>query len=70
MDKLEHNTSDHKVIRTRLYSRVLQVMGPDHLNSLYPHLVIRLKTDLDKLMRHESSSQGETAFSRLRLLKY
>ncbi|KAI0410100.1 cytochrome P450 [Xylaria palmicola] len=57
MDKLEHNTSDHKVIRTRLYSRVLQVMGPDHLNSLYPHLVIRLKTDLDKLMRHESSSQ-------------
>ncbi|KAI0410415.1 putative cytochrome P450 [Xylaria grammica] len=57
MDKLEHNTSDHKVIRTRLYSRVLQVMGPDHLNSLYPHLLVRLNTDLDKLLRHGASSQ-------------
>ncbi|KAI0904222.1 cytochrome P450 [Ustulina deusta] len=52
MDKLEHNTSDHKVIRTRLYSRVLQVMGPDHLNFLYPYLLARLDNNLDKVFRH------------------
>ncbi|KAJ3571855.1 hypothetical protein NPX13_g5235 [Xylaria arbuscula] len=55
MDKLEHNTSDHKVIRTRLYSRVLQVMGPDHLNSLYPNLVDHLKNDLNRVLRHGAS---------------
>ncbi|KAJ2985551.1 hypothetical protein NUW58_g5466 [Xylaria curta] len=58
MDKLEHNTSDHKVIRTRLYSRVLQVMGPDHLNALYPHLLTHLNGKLDELLSHGSISKG------------
>ncbi|KAH9988480.1 cytochrome P450 [Xylariaceae sp. FL0662B] len=39
MNKLEHNTSDHKVIRTRLYSRLLQVNGPFYLSALYPKLL-------------------------------
>ena len=42
MNKLQHNTSDHKVIRTRLYGRLLQVNGPGHLDALYPHLLVRL----------------------------
>ncbi|TGJ78201.1 hypothetical protein E0Z10_g10558 [Xylaria hypoxylon] len=58
MDKLEHNTSDHKVIRTRLYSRVLQVMGPDHLNALYPYLLTRLKSNLDEQFRRGFISKG------------
>ncbi|KAI0186876.1 cytochrome P450 [Xylaria flabelliformis] len=58
MDKLEHNTSDHKVIRTRLYSRLLQVMGPDHLNGLYPCLRVRLESNLDKLFNRGSAPKG------------
>ncbi|KAH8889144.1 cytochrome P450 [Thozetella sp. PMI_491] len=44
MNNLEHNTSDHKVIRTRLYKRLLQVNGPVHLNMLYTHLLARFDT--------------------------
>lgn len=68
MDRLEHNTSDHKVIRTRLYSRVLQVMGPDHLNSLYPNLVIRLNNGLDNLLHHGAASKGQSHPARLGLV--
>ncbi|KAF2963192.1 hypothetical protein GQX73_g10386 [Xylaria multiplex] len=57
MDKLEHDTSDHKVIRTRLYSRVLQVMGPDHLKALYPYLLTRLGGKLDELFSHGKTSK-------------
>lgn len=46
MNKLEHNTSDHKVLRTRLYSRVLQVDGPRNLNNLYPYLLAQLGNSL------------------------
>ncbi|OAQ76401.1 cytochrome P450 [Purpureocillium lilacinum] len=48
MNKLQHNTSDHKVVRTRLYGRLLQVNGPGHLNALYPHLVARLDSSLSR----------------------
>jgi hypothetical protein len=46
MNNLEHNTNDHKVIRTRLYSRLLQVNGPVHLQALYPHLLAQLEHSL------------------------
>ncbi|KAI0481374.1 putative cytochrome P450 [Xylariaceae sp. FL0804] len=38
MNNFEHNTNDHRLIRTRLYGRLLQVNGPIHLNRLYPLL--------------------------------
>lgn len=46
MNKYEHNTDDHKLVRTRLFSRVLQVNGPAHLQALYPHLISRLHEGL------------------------
>lgn len=46
MNKYEHNTDDHKLVRTRLFSRVLQVNGPAHLQALYPHLMSRLSEGL------------------------
>ncbi|KAI1800744.1 cytochrome P450 [Daldinia bambusicola] len=48
MNKLEHNPSNHKVIRTRLYSRLLQVNGPVHLAALYPHLLDQFDSSLAK----------------------
>ncbi|KAK5997455.1 Cytochrome P450 monooxygenase penP-like protein [Cladobotryum mycophilum] len=48
MNNLEHNTSDHKVIRTRLYGRLLQVNGPGHLTALYPQLVALLDSSLSR----------------------
>lgn len=59
MNKLEHNTSDHKVIRTRLYSRVLQVNGPNHLSSLYPHLLAQLDSSLAKELRSGRATHGQ-----------
>ncbi|KAI1379887.1 putative cytochrome P450 [Hypoxylon crocopeplum] len=47
MNKFQHNTSEHKVIRTRLYSRMLQVNGPVHLDGLYPCLQSQLLANLD-----------------------
>ncbi|KAI2784134.1 cytochrome P450 [Daldinia loculata] len=51
MNKLEHNTSNNKVIRTRLYSRLLQVNGPVHLDALYPYLLNQLDISLERELR-------------------
>lgn len=61
MNKLQHNTSEHKVIRTRLYSRMLQVNGPNHLKSLFPHLVAQLDSSLTKELHHGHPLSGETS---------
>jgi len=58
MNKLQHNTSDHKVVRTRLYGRLLQVNGPGHLNALYPHLVARLDSSLSRELAEARVLQG------------
>ncbi|GIJ83281.1 hypothetical protein Asppvi_002100 [Aspergillus pseudoviridinutans] len=44
MNKLDHH--DHKVARSRLYGRLLQVNGPTNLAKLYPHLQKRLEQSL------------------------
>lgn len=58
MNKLEHNTSDHKVIRTRLYGRLLQVNGPIHLNTLYPVLLTRLDRSLNRELHNGRALKG------------
>ncbi|KAF2463764.1 cytochrome P450 [Lindgomyces ingoldianus] len=42
MNKLEHNTVDRKLVRTRLYARLLQVNGPGYLDKLFPFLQAKL----------------------------
>lgn len=61
MNKFEHNTVDHKLIRTRLYSRLLQVNGPIHLNALYPHLLARLEVSLTKVLHVGGASNGDVS---------
>ncbi|KAI0853766.1 cytochrome P450 [Daldinia vernicosa] len=60
MNKLEHNTSNNKVIRTRLYSRLLQVNGPVHLDGLYPHLLNRFDINLERELRGGRVLNGES----------
>ncbi|KAF2704077.1 putative cytochrome P450 [Pleomassaria siparia CBS 279.74] len=49
MNGIDHNSSDHRVIRTRLYARLLQVNGPVYLNGLFP----LLKESLNKTLQVE-----------------
>lgn len=58
MNKFEHNTSDHKVIRTRLYSRLLQINGPAHLNVLYPLLLVRMDSSLKRELHSGRATKG------------
>ncbi|OTB13472.1 hypothetical protein K445DRAFT_304233 [Daldinia sp. EC12] len=58
MNKLEHNTSNNKVIRTRLYSRILQVNGPVHLAALYPHLLNQFNNNLSKELQNGRDFNG------------
>lgn len=60
MNKLEHNTSNNKVIRTRLYSRLLQVNGPVHLDALYPYLLNQLDISLERELRGGRVFNGES----------
>ncbi len=50
MSGLDHH--DHKVARSRLYGRLLQVNGPAHLRQLYP----LLRADLDKQLEMQLKS--------------
>ncbi|KAI1471052.1 cytochrome P450 [Daldinia caldariorum] len=61
MNKLEHNTSNHKVIRTRLYSRILQVNGPIHLAALYPRLVNQFDASLAKELQEGRILDGSVS---------
>ncbi|KAK6955952.1 hypothetical protein Daesc_003599 [Daldinia eschscholtzii] len=58
MNKLEHNTSNNKVIRTRLYSRILQVNGPVHLAALYPHLLNQFNNNLSRELQNGRDFNG------------
>lgn len=43
MINLEHDRIDHKVVRNRFNNRLLDVKGPAHLQSLYPHFISRFQ---------------------------
>ena len=45
MNNLDHH--DHKVARSRLYGRLLQVNGPGQLSTLYPFLISRLESSFE-----------------------
>lgn len=49
INKLNYSDSDHKLIRTRLYSRLLLVKAPTQLESLYPQLSAQLDSSLHAL---------------------
>lgn len=59
MNKYEHNTNAYRVIRTRLFSRVLQVNGPNHLSALYPCLLAQLDSSLTKELHNGRALNGE-----------
>lgn len=46
MNGIDHNSLDHRVIRTRLYARLLQVNGPVYLDGLFPFLKEKLHATL------------------------
>ena len=58
MNKLEHNTVDHRVIRTRLYARLLQVNGPTYLDGLFPLLKRKLDATLHRELQNGRISDG------------
>ncbi|KAF2274907.1 cytochrome P450 [Westerdykella ornata] len=61
LNGIEHNTVDHKLIRTRLYARVLQVNGPSNLAALFPFLKEKLDIALrSELLNGQASSNGFT----------
>ncbi|KAK2615929.1 hypothetical protein N8I77_002650 [Diaporthe amygdali] len=60
MNKYEHNTNAYRVIRTRLFSRVLQVNGPNHLSALYPRLLAQLDSSLAKELHNGRALNGWT----------
>lgn len=47
MNGIDHNSLDHRVIRTRLYSRLLQLNGPVYLDGLFPLLKQKLHAKLN-----------------------
>lgn len=60
MNKYEHNTNAFRALRTRLFSRVLQVNGPTHLSALYPRLLAQLDISLTKELHNGRALNGET----------
>lgn len=60
MNKYEHNTNAFRALRTRLFSRVLQVNGPTHLSSLYPRLLAQLDSSLTKELQNGRVLNCET----------
>lgn len=60
MNKYEHNTNAYRALRTRLFSRVLQVNGPTHLSALYPRLLAQLDSSLAKELHNGRALNGET----------
>jgi hypothetical protein len=60
MKNLDHN--DHKVQRSRLYGRLLQVNGPIQLAQLYPNIESRLESVLlAQLKQGRQTSDGWTS---------
>lgn len=59
MNKYEHNTNAFRALRTRLFSRVLQVNGPNHLSALYPRLLAQLDSSLTKELHNGCALNGE-----------
>lgn len=57
MGGLEHN--DHKVQRSRLYGRLLEVNGPKQIAALYPYLQVTMENDLQNELRKGIDSKGE-----------
>jgi len=49
MNGIDHNSPANRLVRTRLYSRLLQVNGPIYLENLFPFL----KQKLDKTLQAE-----------------
>ena len=56
MNNLDHN--DHKVQRSRLYGRLLQVNGPVQLVQLYPNINARLESVLNIQLRAGRRTDG------------
>jgi hypothetical protein len=56
MNKLDHH--DHKIMRTRLYGRLLQVNGPSNLAGLFPALQRRLTDSVEKELQTGRVSNG------------
>jgi hypothetical protein len=56
MNNLDHN--DHKVQRSRLYGRLLQVNGPMQLAQLYPNIEARLEKVLLEQLKQGRQTNG------------
>jgi cytochrome P450 len=57
MNNLDHH--DHRIARSRLYGRLLQVSGPTHLAKLYPYIQGRLVKSLEhELEQGKSTSRS------------
>lgn len=56
MNNLDHN--EHKVVRTRLYSRILQVQGPANLQRLFTSLQIRMQMKFDNTFERCARGDG------------
>lgn len=76
MNGIDHNSLDHKLIRTRLYARLLQVNGPIYLQNLFPLLKEKVNATLDvelkkgkKLSGMATHSTNKCEFGHLNLIK-
>ncbi|KAI9924226.1 hypothetical protein MW887_007176 [Aspergillus wentii] len=67
MNNLDHH--DHKVARTRLYGRLLQVNGPGNLTGLYPYLQRRVEGTLDGLLKAQGRAKGAVSIQVTQLTK-
>jgi hypothetical protein len=60
MNNLDHN--DHKVARSRLYGRLLQVKGSAHLAALYPALAARVASSFEAELQKGIVVNGKYAY--------
>jgi cytochrome P450 len=58
MVNLEHDRIDDKVIRNRFNNRLLEVKGPAHLETLYPHFVSRFEDSWNRVLKNERNVKG------------
>ncbi|KAF2789698.1 cytochrome P450 [Melanomma pulvis-pyrius CBS 109.77] len=58
MNGIDHNSLDHRVIRTRLYARLLHLNGPVYLDGLFPFLKEKLNATLQVELRKGRNVNG------------
>jgi hypothetical protein len=63
MNGIDHNSPANRVLRTRLYARLLQVNGPIYLDNLFPFLKEKLGKTLQVELNNGRKVDGMNMYT-------